>query len=68
MRRTLLVFALSCAFAAPAAAQTGTLEKIRGAGAITLGYIEDAAPFSFADAKREPQGYSVDLCREIARG
>jgi ABC-type amino acid transport substrate-binding protein len=66
--RTLLVFALSCAFAAPAAAQTGTLEKIRGAGAITLGYIEDAAPFSFADAKREPQGYSVDLCREIARG
>ncbi len=66
--RTLLVFALSCAFAAPAAAQTGTLEKIRGAGAITLGYIEDAAPFSFVDAKREPQGYSVDLCREIARG
>jgi ABC-type amino acid transport substrate-binding protein len=67
LRRTLLVFALSCAFAAPAVAQTGTLEKIRGAGAITLGYIEDAAPFSFADAKREPQGYSVDLCREIAR-
>jgi ABC-type amino acid transport substrate-binding protein len=67
-RRTLFVFALSCAFAAPAAAQTGTLEKIRGAGAITLGYIEDAAPFSFVDAKREPQGYSVELCREIARG
>jgi ABC-type amino acid transport substrate-binding protein len=68
LRRTLLVFALSCAFAAPAAAQTGTLEKIRGAGAITLGYIEDAAPFSFVDAKGEPQGYSVNLCREIARG
>jgi ABC-type amino acid transport substrate-binding protein len=68
LRRTLLVFALSCALAAPAAAQTGTLEKIRRAGAITLGYIEEAAPFSFADAKGEPQGYSVDLCREIARG
>jgi ABC-type amino acid transport substrate-binding protein len=66
--RTLLVFALSCAFAAPAVAQIGTLEKIRGAGAITLGYIEDAAPFSFVDAKGEPQGYSVNLCREIARG
>ena len=65
---TLLVFALSCALAAPAAAQTGTLEKIRTSGAITLGYINDAAPFSFADAKGEPQGYSVDLCREIARG
>ena len=68
LRRTLLVLALSCALAASAAAQTGTLEKIRGAGAITLGYIEDAAPFSFADATGEPQGYSVNLCREIARG
>jgi ABC-type amino acid transport substrate-binding protein len=68
LRRTLLVFALACAFAAPAVAQIGTLEKIRGAGAITLGYIEDAAPFSFVDAKGEPQGYSVNLCREIARG
>jgi glutamate/aspartate transport system substrate-binding protein len=66
--RTLLVLALSCALAAPAFAQTGTLEKIRRDGAITLGYINDAAPFSFTDAKGEPQGYSVDLCREIARG
>ena len=66
--QTLLVLALSCALAAPAVAQTGTLEKIRRDGAITLGYINDAAPFSFADAKGEPQGYSVDLCREIARG
>lgn len=66
--RTLLVLALSCALAAPAFAQTGTLEKIRRAGAITLGYIAEAPPFSFVDAKGEPQGYSVDLCREIARG
>jgi ABC-type amino acid transport substrate-binding protein len=64
----LLVFALSCAFAAPAFAQTGTLEKIRRDGVITMGYIENAAPFSSVDAKGEPQGYSVDLCREIARG
>jgi len=66
--RTLLVIALSCALAAPAFAQSGTLEKIRRDGAITLGYIENAAPFSSVDAKGEPQGYSVDLCREIARG
>jgi ABC-type amino acid transport substrate-binding protein len=65
---TPLVLALACALAAPAAAQTGTLEKIRATGAITLGYIENAAPFSSVDAKGEPQGYSVDLCREIARG
>jgi len=66
--RPLLVCALSCAFAASAVAQTGTLEKIRSTGTITLGYINDAAPFSSVDAKGEPQGYSVDLCREIARG
>jgi len=65
---TLLALALSSALAAPALAQTGTLEKIRRDGAITLGYIENAAPFSSVDAKGEPQGYSVDLCREIARG
>ena len=66
--RPLLVCALSCAFAASAVAQTGTLEKIRSTGTITLGYINDAAPFSSVDAKGEPQGYSVDLCREITRG
>lgn len=66
--RTLLVIALSYALAAPAIAETGALEKIRREGTITMGYIENAAPFSFVDPKGEPQGYSVDLCREIARG
>jgi ABC-type amino acid transport substrate-binding protein len=60
-----LAFVLAFALAAPAAAQT--LDRIRAASAITLGYIENAAPFSFVD-QGEPQGYSVDLCREIARG
>jgi ABC-type amino acid transport substrate-binding protein len=68
LRHPLLACALLCAFAASAAAQTGTLQKIRSTGTITLGYIDDAAPFSSVDAKGEPQGYSVDLCREIARG
>jgi len=66
--RTLLVLALSYSFAVSAVAETGTLEKIRSSGTITLGYINDAAPFSFVGANGEPQGYSVDLCREIARG
>src|SRR5688572_18762360 len=62
---TILV-GLTCALAAPAEAQT--LEKIRKAGAITLGYVDGAAPFSFLGEARQPQGYSVDLCREIASG
>jgi ABC-type amino acid transport substrate-binding protein len=62
--------ALACALslAAPAGAQTGALEKIRKQGVITLGYIDGGAPFSYADANGEPQGYSVDLCRAVADG
>jgi glutamate/aspartate transport system substrate-binding protein len=64
----LFCFALACLLAAPAAAQTGTLEKIRKTGVITLGYTDGGAPFSSRDAGGQPQGYSVDLCREIASG
>jgi ABC-type amino acid transport substrate-binding protein len=71
IRRTLLVplvLGLAFALAAPAGAQTGALEKIRKQGVITLGYIDGAAPFSYADGSGEPQGYSVDLCRAVADG
>jgi ABC-type amino acid transport substrate-binding protein len=64
--RTVLFFVLILALAAPAAAQTGTLDKIRKQGAITMGYVDGSAPFSFTDAGKQPQGYSVDLCREVA--
>lgn len=66
--KTLLTLALALAFVAPAAAQTGTLEKIRKQGAITIGYLEGSAPFSFRDANGQPQGYSVELCRAVAGG
>jgi glutamate/aspartate transport system substrate-binding protein len=64
----LLALGLSFAFAMPAAAQTGTLDKIRKQGVIKLGYIDGAAPFSYTDPNGEPQGYSVDLCRAVAEG
>ena len=51
-----------------AQAQTGTLDRIRQQGAITMGYLDAAAPFSSAGEDKQPQGYSVDLCREIALG
>jgi ABC-type amino acid transport substrate-binding protein len=67
MRSLLLAaLALGLSFAAPASGQT--LDKIRKQGAVTLGYIDGAAPFSYADPKGEPQGYSVDLCRQVAEG
>jgi len=66
--RIWLSVALMCALAAPVSAQTGTLEKIRKQGAITMGYLDGSAPFSFRDANGQPQGYSVELCRAIASG
>ena len=63
-----LFLALLCVLAAPAAAQSVTLDKIRKTGIITMGYVEGSAPFSFTDAGKQPQGYSVDLCRAVASG
>jgi len=65
---TLTALALLWVFAMPATAQTGTLDKLRQSGVITLGYIDGAAPFSLAGEDRQPQGYSVDLCREVVLG
>jgi polar amino acid transport system substrate-binding protein/glutamate/aspartate transport system substrate-binding protein len=48
------------------AATAATLDRIRDSGTIKLGYREDAAPFSFADASGLPAGYSVALCQVVA--
>jgi len=61
------LIALMLAHAATVMAQSGALEKIRKTGAITMGYVKGSAPFSSAD-KDQPEGYSVDLCREVAAG
>jgi glutamate/aspartate transport system substrate-binding protein len=57
----------------PAAAQdavvgalSGTLEKIKNTGTITLGYRESSIPFSYLNKRQQPIGYSIELCREIA--
>jgi ABC-type amino acid transport substrate-binding protein len=44
---------------------TGTLAKVRETGAITIGYRESSVPFSFLNARDEPIGYSIELCREL---
>jgi ABC-type amino acid transport substrate-binding protein len=68
--RRFLFALLAALLAAPALAQAPqtTLDKIRKTGAITLGYIDGAAPFSFVDNNGEPAGYSVELCRAVADG
>jgi ABC-type amino acid transport substrate-binding protein len=50
---------------APASA-AGTLDKLRETGVLTVGYREDAIPFSYKSDIGEAVGYTVDLCRTVA--
>ena len=62
-----VLFAASFAWLAPASADEGaTLEKIRTAGAITIGYHDGAIPFSYLGADQKPIGFSLDLCGLVA--
>lgn len=47
------------------AALSGTLAKVRDAGAVTIGYRESSVPFSFLSPRNEPIGYSIELCKAL---
>lgn len=66
---TLLACAgFACAALAPNLAHAdGRLDKIRQAGAITLGHPETSVPFAYLDDKQKPIGYSVEICQGIAQ-
>ena len=59
---TLSLFALT---SFGAAAQEGTLKKIKDSGAITVGHRDASVPFSYYNDKQEPIGYAMDLCLKI---
>ena len=63
---TLILAALALSVAAPAAAQEGTLKKIKDSGSITIGHRDGSIPFSYYDDQQKPVGYAVDLCLLIA--
>jgi glutamate/aspartate transport system substrate-binding protein len=48
--------------AAVAEEWTGTLEKIRSSGVITIGHRESSIPFSYYDSNAKVIGYAMDLC------
>jgi glutamate/aspartate transport system substrate-binding protein len=69
-RISALLAAIAASFAAmtialPAAAQEGTLKKVKDAGSITIGHRDSSIPFSYYDDKQQPVGYAVDLCMRI---
>src|SRR5215813_4671208 len=68
MTSALLACAILLGLAGPVAAQEirPTLDKIKEAGAIQLGYRETSRPFSFLGTDGNPAGYSVDLCLQVA--
>jgi glutamate/aspartate transport system substrate-binding protein len=43
-----------------------TWKRIRDTGKLLVGVREASVPFSYLDAKKEPQGYSVELCLKAA--
>ena len=44
---------------------TGTLAKARATGAITIAFRESSIPFSFLSPRKEPIGYSIELCKKL---
>ena len=70
MYRKLIVPAIAVLgfIAQPSVAQelTGTLKKIKDAGAITIGHRDASPPFSYYDDNQKVVGYAMDLCYKIA--
>lgn len=61
------IIALVSSLNAPAMAQqpSGTLEKIKDSGSITIGHRESSVPFSYYDDNQQVIGYAMDLCYRI---
>lgn len=62
---TLFVVAGLMATFAAAQQAPNTLGKIKSAKAINVAYSVDSLPFSFAEAGKEPAGYSIDICKRV---
>ena len=60
-----LLLSLVMTFDWSSAVQADTIDRIRSAGKVILGYREDARPFSFKGEGEKPAGFSVELCQKI---
>jgi glutamate/aspartate transport system substrate-binding protein len=65
MKLTLALLAAGLAFGGAAAAQDGTLKKIKDSGSITIGHRDASVPFSYYNDRQQPIGYAMDLCHRI---
>jgi polar amino acid transport system substrate-binding protein len=65
-RLGLLGAALLAALAAPLAASAQTLERIKAAGSIRLGFIDAVAPLSAKASDGKATGFGIELCQPVA--
>lgn len=61
------VICMLSASSAEAQSSDGVIDRIRSRGAISIGYRDSSIPFSYVDAQGKPQGYSNDICLEVAQ-
>ncbi|POR45309.1 amino acid ABC transporter substrate-binding protein (PAAT family) [Bosea psychrotolerans] len=66
MRPLQVVFGAAAVFAAAAAAQAGTLEKVKERGELICGTSPGVPGFSLPNAQGQWAGFDVDLCRAVA--
>jgi glutamate/aspartate transport system substrate-binding protein len=65
MKLALALLAAGIALTGTAAAQEGTLKKIKDSGSITIGHRDASVPFSYYNDRQQPIGYAMDLCHRI---
>lgn len=62
--RSLVSTCLLLLLALPASG--ATLDRVREAGSLRLGFVDGARPFSYRDESGNAAGYSVALCQQVA--
>jgi polar amino acid transport system substrate-binding protein/glutamate/aspartate transport system substrate-binding protein len=69
IRRRLGVLAFAAAAVAwpLGSADAGTLDRVKQDKTFRIAFRDDAAPFSFTGSIGEPAGFTVDLCRSVAK-
>lgn len=65
-RASMNAAAVALAILATMPAGAATLDRIKETGHIRYGFLRDAPPFSFRNGGGAPQGYAVDLCKNVA--
>jgi glutamate/aspartate transport system substrate-binding protein len=63
----LAFFAVTAASAQTQVPSTSRLKTIASTKTIKIAYRTDARPFSFVNDKKEPAGFSLDLCRLVVK-